>query len=80
MAKKSTVQQIVGAPYWILKTSFFLTGRGLRHTFVFINKDVLPRVNNLLTSDDGLASLSPTVSFGGRVGLMGGLTYSKKGS
>ena len=79
MAKKSTVQQIVGVPYWVIKTPFFLTGRGVRYTFVFINKtNVLPKVNNLLTSDDGLVALSPTVSFGGRAGLMGELTYSNK--
>lgn len=79
MPKKNTVQRIVAWPYTVVRLPFFVTGRAIGYTVTFIDDTQLfPRVKDFLTSDDGLVSLYPTASFGGRSGLTGELTFSDR--
>ena len=79
MPKSNTAQKIATVPYYIIRTPFFLLGRGVWYSYAFVrDTHVVPKTVDLLTSDDGLVSLFPTASLGGRSGLTGELTYSHR--
>jgi outer membrane protein assembly factor BamA len=63
----------------IIKFPFFVTGKAIKYSAVFIDeKALVPRTKALLTSDDGLVALYPTASLGGRSGLGGELNFFSK--
>jgi outer membrane protein assembly factor BamA len=79
MPGKSLTQSIIAVPTVIIKFPFFATGKAIKYTAVFIDeKALVPRTKALLTSDDGLVALYPTVSLGGRSGLGGELKFFNK--
>ena len=79
MPEKNIAQQIIAVPTVILKFPFFVTGKGIKYTATFIdNTALIPRTKALLTSDDGLVALYPTVGLGGRSGFAGELKFFNK--
>ena len=77
--KKSVAQHIIFVPTGAVKFLPYLTGKGIKHTAVYIDQIALiPRTRALLTSDDGLVALYPTASLGGRSGLGGELKFFNK--
>ena len=76
---KNLIQKIITVPTKVLRIPFFLTGRGIKHTALFIGDiNLIPRVRAFLTSDDELVALYPTGSLGGRAGLGGELRFFNK--
>ena len=76
MPEKSLAQNIIAVPTVIIKFPFFITGKSIKYTAVFIDEHALvPRTKALLTSDDELVALYPTASLGGRSGLGGELNF-----
>ncbi len=66
---KNIAQKIVAVPTAMARFPFYITGKGIKKTAIFIDDIALvPRAKALLTSDDGLVALYPTVTAGGRTG------------
>ncbi len=76
---KNIAQKIIAVPTAMARFPFYITGKGIKHTAIFIDDIALiPRARALLTSDDGLIALYPTVMFGGRTGLGAELNFFNK--
>jgi outer membrane protein assembly factor BamA len=79
MPKKNLAQQIIAVPTMVMKFPLFLTGRGIKHTAIFISDiSLIPRTRALLTRDDELVALYPAASLGGRSGLAAELNFFNK--
>ena len=77
--KKNLAQKILTVPTKVIRLPFFILGRGIKHTALFIGDiNLIPRTKMLLTSDDELIALYPTGSLGGRAGLGGELRFFDK--
>ena len=79
MPKRNLIQNITIVPTSIVKFPFFLSGKAIKYTSIFIDENrLIPRTKALFTSDDGLIAFYPTVSWGGRSGLGGELNFFDK--